>query len=758
MIDAQCIPPRFDPILKLYQSQGTESRESVLAAMSVGKNIILHDGHCNETVMGVGGSYLGLIDADTLSNGPRNFILNSIGCLPAAIDKDCIAEHFVNNPEGGCVAFIGNCRYGWGSPGNPGFGYSDVFQREFARCLFVDEITNLGLAHAESKAHFVPFARDANVYRWNEYQLNLLGDPEMPVWTDEPQPIVVTAPDSVISSGGEVRVVVEDASGVVGDAMVCLMNGYDLYLRGRTDLAGSIIFPVATASPDSLVLTVVACNRTPYQSRIDVISEGRLLGPAGYAVLDGQDGWGNPGEETDLQVSIKNSGSEAASGVWGVLRARDGRATVSDSTVYYGALDVGTSSQGSGSFRIELASSLINAEAVTFDLVLADTSETHWTSALAIPVATPVLGVSDFGMHDLLGDGDWIAEPGETVIVTLEISNSGLTSGSPDVHVTTSDPYFTVQDSIAYAGNILPGSVAHSIHRVIISQACPAVYVGMFAIAMTCPGGYGFEDTVYFDVGDLQFTDDCEEGEGAWIHSGSPDLWHLTTYRSHSGSSSWYFGADPTHTYVSSAHSSLVSQNFTAGDESNLSFWFWYDFTTYGVDGIYIILLKNGVPDTLDYMGSGGALNIVSRWVLWERPLDGVSPGETIAVKFDFKSDASDVAEGVYIDDISFTSKVPARTNVNAGDGAGEDLVFTVLPNPAEGSIAFAFSRHLGKAVISVYDIRGRHVISLVKPTGAKSVSWNLEDSDGNRVSPGIYLAGTGETGYTSARKIVVLR
>jgi hypothetical protein len=228
--------------------------------------------------MGVGGSYLGLVDADTLSNGPRNFILNSIGCLPAAIDKDCIAEHFINNPEGGCVAFIGNCRYGWGSPGNPGFGYSDVFQREFARCLFVGEITNLGLAHAESKARFVPFANDANVYRWNEYQLNLLGDPEMPVWTDEPQSLVVTVPDSVISSGGEVRMVVEDASGAVGDAMVCLMNGDDLYLRGRTDPAGTITFPVATASPDSLILTVAARNHIPYQSKIDVISEGRLLG------------------------------------------------------------------------------------------------------------------------------------------------------------------------------------------------------------------------------------------------------------------------------------------------------------------------------------------------------------------------------------------------------------------------------------------------------------------------------------------------
>jgi len=366
-------------------------------------------------------------------------------------------------------------------------------------------------------------------------------------------------------------------------------------------------------------------------------------------------------------------------------------------------------------------------------------------------------------MHDLMGDGDWIAEPGETIVITLEISNTGLTQGSPTVQASTADPYFTVEDSVTNAGEIAAGAAGHSLHKLVVSPGCPAAYVGEIEINMACPGGYAFADTVYVSVGDLAFNDDCESGEGIWTHGGTPDLWHLSAYRSHSGSSSWYFGNEGTHTYVSSASSSLTSQGLTAGEESRLSFWYWYDFTTYGVDGIYVILLRNSVPDTLDYIGSGGALNIVSRWVKWESPLD-VTPGDAVAVRFVFKSDGSDVAEGIYLDDVALSSMIPARTGVDGGDGTPAGLPFTVSPNPADGRMAFAFAFAEGgaRALIDIYDVAGRRVVCLVKPAGSHSAFWNLQAGNGARVAPGIYLATMRDAGYTSSRraivKLVVLR
>jgi hypothetical protein len=756
MIDDQCVPPRFDPILKLYETMGNESPEAVLAAMSAGQNIVLHDGHCNEYVMGMGDGYIWREDADTLSNSPRNFILNSIGCWPAAIDRDCIAERFINNPGGGCVAFIGNSRYGWGSPGNPGFGYSDRFQREFARVLLAEDIVNLGLANAQSKAYFAPYAQDENVFRWNEYQVNLLGDPEMPVWTDEPRAVTVDAPGSVMSPSGEARIVVADAWGGVEDALVCLTNGSDVYLVGRTDLSGTVAFEVTTASADSLLLTVTATNHIPYQARIEVISQGRLLALADYNIVDGGDGMPNPGETVDIEVMVENSGSQSASEVWGVLRPIAGLVQVTDSTVYFGSVGAQSTSWGQSHFTVTYDSSFANAQVVGFYLVLSDSAGGEWTSVVPTVVATPVFSVISYAMHDLLGDGDWIAEPGETVMVTLEVANQGLTAGEATVSASTGDGYLSVEDSVTSTGSIDAGGIGHSLHRLVISPACPATYVGRLEISLTAPADLAFDDTVYFNVGDLAFSDDCESGEGIWTRSGSPDLWHISTYRAHSGSSSWYFGDDGTHTYVSSANSSITSADFIAGEDSKLSFWFWYDFTTYGVDGLYVVVTTNGVPDTLDYIGSGGALNIMSRWVPWEQVLD-VTPGDTLTVAFGFKSDGTDIAEGMYLDDIALASKEPGQAGVPGGGGREPDIAFSAYPNPAADRLVFYLSGIDGQAVMDIYDIQGRCVATLVKPVGTNSVTWDVRSAD-RRVAPGIYLATVRQAGYNLSRKVVVLR
>ncbi|MGD8628696.1 MAG: C25 family cysteine peptidase, partial [bacterium] len=740
-IDEDLIPPRFDPITKLYETQGNETVESVLAAMSAGQNFVLHDGHCNETVMGAGDGYIYLTDADTLSNGSRTFILNSIGCWPAAIDRDCIAERFMNNPNGGCVAFIGNCRYGWGSPGNPGFGYSDVFQYEWARSVFAQNVLPLGQAHMESKAIFAGFAGEANVYRWNEFQLNLLGCPEMPVWTDDPEELSVTAPAEVMASGDLVRVVVEDAAGPVENALVCIMNGDDLYLRGRTDISGSISFSVSTGSPDSLSLTVTAGNHLPHESMIDVIAEGVLLEWTNLAVADAGDGMVNPGETVGLAISVENFGSDPDSGVWGHLSSTDGMCSMVESTVYYGALDPGLEVSGAGSFTAAFDASVRNGETVMLELTLSDSTSEEWTFRVPVVIAAPVLSVASCGVDDQAGgDADWVVEPDEEVLVTLEIVNDGLTYGDADVTVSTLDPHFSVVDSVISTGRIGASSAGFSLHKVTVAPGCPEPHVGMLEVTIDASDGQTFIDTVYFAVGDLAFADNCESGEGAWFYDG---MWHLTTYRSHSDSTSWYFGDDMTHQYVRDADGRMRTPVFLAGEESRFSFWYWHDFPTYGVDGIYVIMIKNGVRDTLDFFGSGGALgdggvlNIPADWTLWERMLPGVEPGDSVAMELGFTSDSDDNAEGIYIDDISFSCKAPVITSVGGPVEERPAIRFSAYPNPAYSCVTVAFAEARERVSLDIYSVDGRLVARLVKPAGARSVSWDLVDEGGRRVAPG---------------------
>ncbi|MBC8525917.1 MAG: hypothetical protein H8D22_03450, partial [Candidatus Cloacimonetes bacterium] len=223
-IDDMYVPERFDPITKLYQSLGNETYDSVMVALNNGQNIINHDGHAGWSVLCIGSDHLYRSDMDALTNAPAYSIFYSIGCWPAAFDYDCIAEHFITNPDGGGVAFIGNSRYGWGSPGNPLYGYSDRFDQEFYHQIFDNNIFHIGNTLASAKTTYIPLSAEGNVYRWCEYEINLLGEPEMPIWTDIPNDLVVLYPDELPLGDSFCQITVTDGNNPIEYDIVCLMQ------------------------------------------------------------------------------------------------------------------------------------------------------------------------------------------------------------------------------------------------------------------------------------------------------------------------------------------------------------------------------------------------------------------------------------------------------------------------------------------------------------------------------------------------------
>ncbi len=186
MIESESVPPRFTPITKLYQRDGTLYTPTTLNALNDGYGIVMHVGHSNITKVSVGTDDLTIADLDALHNGERGGLWYSVGCWSAAVDHDTFGEHWLLNPVGGGVAYVGNSRYGWGCPGYPGQCVSDLYSQEFFASLFTRDLEHAGTVHADAKHQFVPVAGVDNYMRYAMYELNLLGDPEMPVWTDTP--------------------------------------------------------------------------------------------------------------------------------------------------------------------------------------------------------------------------------------------------------------------------------------------------------------------------------------------------------------------------------------------------------------------------------------------------------------------------------------------------------------------------------------------------------------------------------------------
>jgi len=638
LIDELYVPPRFDPILKLYERNGNENYTTVMWALNQGQNLINHDGHGWYNYMGVGEGGLDPSDMDELINGYQLGIVYSLGCWVGAFHYDAISEHFINNPLGGGVGFIANSSYGWGSPGNPAFGYSDRFDATFYEKLLSEGVNRIGATLGLCKAHYAPRSEAENVYRWHQYQLNLLGDPEMPIWTDIPSQLLVTHPESISVGATSLGIAIE-SDGPVEGALVCIHKDSEVYERGYTDGAGNVVLDVSVQTPGVLMLTVTGKDRYPYQDSILVYSSGAYVGYRGHRLNGGNgDQEMNPGEVLDIAVTLQNWGAGIAGDVSAVLSSSDPLVNVTDSVHEFGTLQPADTATGMYSFSV--SSQAQNGHTIFFTLRIRESAH-EWQGR--------------FGIVAAAGNGNGVAEPGESLSVHIWSRNEGLgLARMVTGRIQSTDPYVSLIDSVCDFGDIGSYSTGVGDFAFVVDEHCPTPrFAGLTLLASTSDG-YAFADSLLLTIGVAEFADDMEAGTGQWSHGGSLDMWRRTGQRAHSGGYSWYCG-DTSYVYHNAMNCYLQSAPIVVTPDNVLSFWHWYDVTIYGVDGLYVEIIHDGISDTLDFIGSGGALDsllIGNPWLETVYDLSVYPVGDTIRVRFRFVSDGFDVAEGFYIDDV----------------------------------------------------------------------------------------------------------
>lgn len=142
-------------------------------ALNDGPHIVSLSGHGS----GGGCCKLDHAVADGVTNGYHTFIAYADSCLTNQFDGDAMSEHLLRNANGGAVAYVGSTRFSW-------IGVGDDFQRRF----FHQWATLGGNAHLgllfDTRAELADTV--GGYSRWTVLSLNLMGDPEMPLWWREP--------------------------------------------------------------------------------------------------------------------------------------------------------------------------------------------------------------------------------------------------------------------------------------------------------------------------------------------------------------------------------------------------------------------------------------------------------------------------------------------------------------------------------------------------------------------------------------------
>jgi len=388
-------------VSKLYERDGDLTHEAFVDSVKSGFGFAHLVGHGNQYGIYTyrADAYLNSDDLDALDNNGLLGIHNSIGCMCGAIDYvpygDCFAEHYLTPSTGGSYSIM-NSRYGWGNP--PSMGPSEHIDTCFYHEIFKENYTyhdHVGVAHAFSKDGYVPEVNWGSFWAWCIYELNLFGDPQMPLWTDIPGELTVIH-DAVIPIGGSTFTVnVNDSGFGVEGALVCLYKEGEVYQRGYTDASGNVTLTLSPP-PNSLGImycTVTKNNYIPHEGTVDVISpSGPWVIFEQYTVMDGSgngDENVDPGESIELPLTVHNVGLGDGVSVTGTIRTEDSYVTLIDSIENFGDILADSLSISLEDFDFDVSPGCPANHIINFELIASDVNDSTWNSYFSVPISTP---------------------------------------------------------------------------------------------------------------------------------------------------------------------------------------------------------------------------------------------------------------------------------------------------------------------------------------------------------------------------------
>jgi len=259
---------------KLYEENQSWGANDLITAINSGKQYVHHVGHANSNYV----AYMSNSDITNANfygaNGvDHNYtIFHSHGCICGAFDdSDCIMEKMASI-ENFAVAVVGNSRYGWFNEGQTE-GPGIHLHREMMDAVYQEKLNHIGAAFSEAKIQTAPWVTapgqwEPGALRWNFYDINILGDPTLSLWTAEPIAIETVYESEILLSATGTSVTVT-SNGVPMENFTCsmLMDGI-LYGTATTDASGVALInfdPVLASVGDAqLIVTGNNCLPTSY--------------------------------------------------------------------------------------------------------------------------------------------------------------------------------------------------------------------------------------------------------------------------------------------------------------------------------------------------------------------------------------------------------------------------------------------------------------------------------------------------------------
>jgi len=305
------------------------------------------------------------------------------------------------------------------------------------------------------------------------------GDAFMRLFSVVPLTLTVTH-DPVLVAGNTTFNVSANAG-----SFICLtVNEQIIGTANGTGAPVAITIP-AQVPPNQVRITVTKQNYRRYTGLVDVVpASGPYLVYNGSTISDpaptgNNNGMMDYGETNQLNVTIKNVGSQAATAVSATLSTTDPYITITDNTHSFGNIDPGATVTMPAAFAYNVANNIPDLRNVVFQMNMGSGTG-NWGSTFGITAHAPAFTVGGLTVEDN-GAGcnnDGILDPGETANLVIQVTNSGSSAVSNVIGTLAiqggSSPYLTINNATAAINPLNAGSSGNAVFSVTANPTTPA--------------------------------------------------------------------------------------------------------------------------------------------------------------------------------------------------------------------------------------------------------------------------------------------
>jgi hypothetical protein len=486
-------------------------RDSIIMLINTGTSFLNYSGHGTTTEwlgLGIKSSAI-----DTLKNKNMYPLVISNACQTSSFElSNSLGNKWVTSADKGAIGFIGSSAdtywaedfywaVGLGTPSaNP--TYSTTGLGAYDRLFHTHGESPSGWYTTMGQIIFagnLAVSASTSFYKKRYWEIyNLVGDPSVIPIIGTPGTFNISLPDTLPNNITSWSFTADPF------AYVAVSHLDTLWDASHVSPSGSITLDLPGVSNDSCLVVVTGQNKIPLIKTLYFGTINKEFINLTKTDLDDSDannnGLADFGETVYLDLTISNLGQADAENVYARISSGSEWITINADSVMIGTLPGSSAIKLDKDLSFTVSDSIPDNCIISFDLILKDDlEEKHYK--IDVSAHAPELVISSFFMDDSAsGNGDEIADPGETINLIFKVRNKGSSNISGWFNIFSADTIITILEPSVKSGTLDYGATTSIPVSVIISEYAGSGATINLSVTLDC-GFYSVTKNFSFRIG-----------------------------------------------------------------------------------------------------------------------------------------------------------------------------------------------------------------------------------------------------------------